>query len=83
MSCYLAGEEVINGAIEQDINNGICMVTVRGPTFSAAQVAACSAACNGSTVSCGDGTTTYTGQCIKCCVVSCGCKAFVVVDSIE
>lgn len=75
MSCYLAGEEVIAGAITQDENNGCLSVTIEAPVFTATQLAACAASCNGGAdVICSDLTNECSGSCNRVCSSSCGSK---------
>lgn len=75
MSCYLAGELVIDGAIIQDANNGTLDITVCGASLTATQLAACSASCNGGApVTCSDGVKDFTGTCNRVCSSSCGAK---------
>ena len=73
MTCTLAGTAVADGALEAIRNGDTIEVKVMGSAFSAAQLAACSASCFGSTdIACSDGATTYTGKCYRVCCVSCG-----------
>lgn len=77
MSCYLAGELLIGGLIEQNINNSSIDLCITATSLTASQVSACSGSCNstGVRVSCQDSCgQNFLGSCSKCCCLSSGCR---------